>query len=111
MAKEFEIFKNGIAVFLSGELDQYAAAALKTKIDIEVEASGKKNLIIDLSDVSFMDSSGIGLIIGRYKILQSLGGRVVTCGGNPNVRKVITLSRIEKIVPWFDSIEDAIKNL
>ena len=107
MAKEFEIYKNAIAVFLSGELDQYAAAVLKNKIDIEVESSGKKNLIIDLSDVTFMDSSGIGLILGRCKMLSPLGGKVAVCGGNANVRKVIELSGIEKIVQWFESSDEA----
>ena len=109
MAKQFTTYKNAAAVFLSGELDQYAAADLKSKIDVEIEASGKKNLIIDLSEVSFMDSSGIGLIIGRYKMLRPLGGSVAVCGANESVRRVIELSGLERLIPYYDTAEEAAK--
>lgn len=111
MAKHFTVYKNAAHVLLSGELDQYAAAALKNKIDIEVEESGKNNLIMDLTDVNFMDSSGIGLIIGRYKVLRPLGGGVAVCGANPGVRRVIELSGIEKLIPYFSTADEAAKYL
>ena len=111
MAKHFTVCKNAAHVLLSGELDQYAAAALKNKIDIEVEESGKNNLIMALTDVNFMDSSGIGLIIGRYKVLRPLGGSVAVCGANPGVRRVIELSGIEKLIPYFNTADEAAKFL
>ena len=107
MLKEVKKMKNAVAVYLDGELDQYAAAELKSKIDVEAELSGKKNLIIDLTDVSLMDSSGIGLIIGRYKTLAPLGGFVALSGGNDGVKRVIKLSGIEKIIQTYDTASDA----
>ena len=77
MSKQFKNGKNALIVYLSGEVDQYAAAALKERIDIEIENSTARNLIFELSDVSLMDSSGIGLVVGRYKIINSLGGKVL----------------------------------
>ena len=99
--------KNSVTVFLDGELDQYAAAEIKGKIDVEMENSDKKNLIIDLSKVTLMDSSGIGLIIGRFKQLSPIGGKVAVSGGNSGVRKVIDLSGVKKIIPYFESASEA----
>lgn len=107
----FKNMKNSLLVSLSGELDQYAVADLKSKIDIEIQAAQKRNLIIDLSKVSLMDSSGIGLIVGRYKIIHSLGGKLVICGVNEYVDKMITLSGIKKIIPLYKNAEEADKKL
>lgn len=111
MIKKFVIHENAAIVSLSGELDQYAAAALKSKIDIETEASHKHNLIMDLSDVTFMDSSGIGLIIGRYKLMKAIGGKIAVCGGNKGVKKVIELSGLTKIIPYYESPEEALDKI
>jgi len=96
-------------VHLEGELDQYLAAEVKSLIDIEMESSGKKNLIIDLTDVTLMDSSGIGLILGRYKLLSSLGGKIAVCCGEGAVKRVLRLSGIEKIIKCYTDIEKADK--
>ena len=103
----FKNMKNSLLVCLSGELDQYAAADLKSKIDVEIQVAKKRNLIIDLSGVTLMDSSGIGLIVGRYKIIHSLGGRLVICGANEYVDKMITLSGIKKIIPLYKNANEA----
>lgn len=110
MERKFKKYKNSVAVFLDGELDQYAAAEIKGKIDVEMENSEKKNLIIDLSKVTLMDSSGIGLIIGRYRMLTPVGGKVAISGGNNAVRKVVDLSGIKRIIPCFNSAEEADKS-
>lgn len=110
MDRKIVKYKNSVAVFLDGELDQYAAAEIKGKIDVEMENSDKKNLIIDLSKVTLMDSSGIGLIIGRYKRLTPIGGKVAISGGNSGVRKVIDLSGIKKIIPYFENASEADKS-
>ena len=111
MKRQFEKTKNALAVFLTGEIDQFAASELKSRIDVEMENSGKRNLIIDLSGVSLMDSSGIGLIVGRYKNLKPLGGKVVVSGGKNGVKKVVELSGITKLIPCFEDVEKADKSL
>lgn len=111
MKRQFEKTKNALVVFLAGEIDQFAASELKSRIDVEMENSGKRNLIIDLSGVSLMDSSGIGLIVGRYKNLKPLGGKVVVSGGKNGVKKVVELSGITKLIPYFEDVEKADKSL
>lgn len=107
MGKDFIVKNDALIVCLSGEIDQYAAAVLKEKIDIEIEVTSKKNLIFDLRDVTLMDSSGIGLILGRYKLVKMYSGSVALCGASPTVKKIIDLSGITKIIPHFKKREEA----
>ncbi len=111
MSKNFSVVKNALVVHLHGEIDQYAAAELKEIIDIEIENSSKKNLIFDLSGVSLMDSSGIGLIVGRFKLLASLGGKVLICNASENILKIVTLSGIQKVIEIFKTLHEAEKSL
>lgn len=101
MAKDFLIKNNSLVVCLNGEIDQYVVAELKDKIDIEIEVTAKKNLIFDLSNVTLMDSSGIGLILGRYKKIKILNGGVALCNASSSVKKIIDLSGITKIIPYY----------
>ena len=111
MAKQFENVKNALVVRLKGEIDQCAASQIRDNIDIEIMNSPKKNLIIDLDAVTLMDSSGIGLIVGRYKTVKNLGGNLLLAGGNSYVRKMIDLSGIGKIITMYKSIAEADKAL
>ena len=110
MENQIEFIKNTVVVKLNGEIDQHAATRLRDRIDIEIVNSPGKNLIIDLDGVTLMDSSGIGLIVGRYKNVKSLGGNLALSGGNDYIRKMIDLSGIKKIVNMYSSIEDAKKS-
>ena len=107
MSKEFVKSKNALVVNLYGEIDQYAAAELKGRIDIEIESSLKRNLIFNLEKVTLMDSSGIGLIVGRYKAVSALGGVMALCSASPSVKKMIDLSGIGKIIKHYETVDDA----
>lgn len=107
MGKDFIVKNDALIVCLSGEIDQYAVAVLKEKIDIEIEVTSKKNLIFDLRDVTLMDSSGIGLILGRYKLVKMYDGGVALCSASSTVKKIIDLSGINKIIPHYKKREEA----
>ena len=107
MGKDFIVKNDALIVCLSGEIDQYAVAALKEKIDIEIEVTSKRNLIFDLRDVTLMDSSGIGLILGRYKLVKMYDGSGALFGASPTVKKIIDLSGITKIIPHYKKREEA----
>lgn len=111
MAKDFQVGKSALIVYLHGEIDQYAAAELKERIDIEIEHSPKKNLIIDLTHVELMDSSGIGLIVGRYKVITAIGGKIALCSASKSVQKMLGLSGIGKIVNYYETAAEAEKAL
>ncbi len=110
MAKIFSEGKNAIIISLYGEIDQYAAAELKGRIDVEIQSSLKRNVIIDLKKVEMMDSSGIGLIVGRYKLTTSLGGKFAVCNADSNIRRMLELSGITKVIKYCNTLTEAEKS-
>ena len=93
------IANNTLTVKLSEDIDHNNSAEIRTKIDDEINKRPIVNLIFDFSNVEFMDSSGIGMILGRYKILKSMGGSVIINNPTKAVLKIIELSGINKIIP------------
>ena len=87
-----------VTAFLEGEIDHHTAAALRMEIDDAVQRSKPKTLKLDFADVTFMDSSGIGLVMGRFRTVQPLGGKLVVSNLSPQVYKIMQLAGLEKIV-------------
>lgn len=80
---------------LEGELDQHCASELRSAIDTAVRSEGNiEILLLDLGRVSFMDSSGIGVILGRYKLMRKLGGELAISNAQPQVEKLLKLSGV-----------------
>ncbi len=100
-----------LIVELGGELDHHAASEIREKIDKEINTNMIKNLVIDLKDLSFMDSSGIGVIIGRYKLIQKLEGKTCLINLNPGINRIIEISGLKKIIPTYEDVNDALKYL
>ena len=103
--------KNSLIISLSGEIDQYAAAELKECIDIEIQSTSRKNIIIDLGMVDMMDSSGIGLIVGRYKLTISTGKKFAICNASSSVKRMIELSGITKVISYYNTLTEAEKKM
>lgn len=86
-----------LAAYLTGEIDHHAAQTLRREIDAQVDTRMPELLTIDFSGVTFMDSSGVGLILGRSRHITALGGRL-TVQNPPNaVRKMLDLARISYV--------------
>ena len=83
---------------LSGELDHHAAAEIRVKLDGELERTTPALLIFDFGKVSFMDSSGIGLILGRARLISSWGGKIIAVNTSDRIRKIITLSGLGSVI-------------
>ena len=91
-----------ITAVLTGEIDHHSARIIRTNIDRDIETQKPKILVLDFSGVDFMDSSGIGLIMGRYKMMTSYGGQVIVKSPNPFIKKVLRLAGITRIVKLED---------
>lgn len=100
-----------LIVGISGELDHHSSEAIRIKIDNKIDELGIMNLIIDFSDVNFMDSSGIGVIIGRYRRIAEFGGKLLIVNLKPQIRKVFELGGLFKIVKEYKNIDEAAANL
>ncbi len=108
---EFEITvaeQSGVTVLHArGELDVASAPKLKTEI-AELMAAGSRALVVDLSEVGFVDSSGLGVLIGAHNELQQLGGdiRVVV---QPQVRRILELTRLDDVFTIVAAPDDPVK--
>ncbi len=83
---------------LSGELDHHGAVAVRTLIDKQINDTSPRKTVLDMSGLDFMDSSGLGLIMGRYALMNKMGGEF--CVRNPNERvvKIFKLAGLERMV-------------
>ena len=94
----YEKKKNTLTVRLSGDLDHNAAASVRAELDELILDPKIRRLVFDLNELDFMDSSGIGLIIGRYKLMARRGGSVaVTCPGR-RVDRIFEMSGLYQLV-------------
>ena len=98
MEINLEKIQNTLIIKLIGEIDHHSAANIRAAVDKELEFSSVKNIVFDLDGVTFMDSSGIGMIIGRYKQAQARGGKTLIVRAKPQVDKLLELSGIKKII-------------
>ena len=94
----YEKKKNALTVRLSGELDHSAATGIRRELDALIDQTGVKRLIFDLNGLEFMDSSGIGLIIGRYKVMSRRGGSVAVSGTDARIDQLFRMAGIYQLV-------------
>ncbi|MGN0448531.1 MAG: anti-sigma factor antagonist [Acutalibacteraceae bacterium] len=86
-----------IQVFLDGEIDHHSASLIRVSIDEAVMRKRPALLVLDFDKVSFMDSSGIGLVMGRYKLMKTLGGKIRVQNLSPSAYRVMCLAGMERL--------------
>ncbi len=84
---------------LSGELDEYSATYSRKKLDEIFSLTGYTKVIIDMSNLTFMDSTGIGVLIGRYKKIKSENKQIYIANPNKQIEKIFKMSGIYEIMP------------
>ena len=89
---------NTLVVMIEGEIDHHTALKARERIDGRFLMEPVKNMVIDLSRVTFMDSAGIGLLMGRQSRVLSVGGRMTVRKPKPQINKLLKMSKIESIV-------------
>lgn len=86
-----------VTACLDGEIDHHTATDIREKIDKAVTERHPTMLVLDFKNVSFMDSSGIGLVMGRYKAISSEGGELAIINTSPQIGKVMKLAGMERL--------------
>ena len=100
MNLKYKKVASNIQIFLYGELDEYSASKLRKELDAIIENNLlAKKFIFDLSGVTFMDSTGIGMFLGRYKKIRSLNACVFVTGISSNIEKIFEISGLFKLIP------------
>ncbi len=102
MELDFRVVGNDICVALSGELDEYAARTLKADIDKLIDSHAMRTLTLDMSGVTFVDSTGLGFLLGRYKKLKAKRAELLLKNVSPQVDRVFRTSGIYAFVPVIE---------
>ena len=106
---DFEKIGNVLVVSLIGELDHHSAEEVRVKIDDRISRENIRKLVLDFSGVTFMDSSGIGVIIGRYKKISMRSGEVNIISVSKSIKRVFELSGIFKIIKYYENLDEDLK--
>ena len=94
----FDEIESVLTVELGGEIDHHSAVAVRGEIDSEIKNFAPRKTVLDLSGIDFMDSSGLGLIMGRYKLMQKLGGELTVRNPNSRTADIFELAGLDRIV-------------
>ncbi len=94
-----------LAVLLTGELDHHSAAPLRAELDALLRDDGISRLVLDLGGVSFMDSSGLGVVLGRYKILKARGGSLHITGASKPVERILKMAGVYALLGQQEDAE------
>jgi len=89
-------------VYLNGEIDHYAAEKMKTELEGLIKRTREKPLMLDFSAVTFMDSSGVGMLIGRYKTKASFGGKLYASGLHHTIERLYRMAGLHRIIPILE---------
>ncbi len=81
------------------EIDHHRAEILRRNADYEIQRRNPKRVILDFNNVYFMDSAGIGMVIGRYKTASMIGAKIEMKNVKPNIRKIFDMTGVLKIIP------------
>lgn len=108
MELNFKRKNKTIIILISGEIDHHTSGELRRQTESALTELGGRNIIFGFREVTFMDSSGIGMMIGRYKQLQAFGGRIAIACANEKITEIIRLSGLTQLLPVFDTLEEAL---
>lgn len=98
-----------VVMRLSGEIDHHTASDIRIVLDSEIKRSGAINIALDFKEVTFMDSSGIGMIIGRFKIVTALGGNMIIYNASDQVKRILAMSGVQNLAIICGTLQEGIR--
>ncbi|MHB8130745.1 MAG: anti-sigma F factor antagonist [Mobilitalea sp.] len=104
----YDIYQRCLVIRLNGELDHHNAICIREKADKLIDRNNIKHIIFDFRGAAFMDSAGIGVIMGRYKKVIFIGGKTAVANVNSTVDRIFRLSGLYKIIEKYDTVETAL---
>ncbi len=99
---KYQVQENCLTVFLPEELDHHNTEEIRERTDRLIADHQIKCVIFDFADTNFMDSSGIGVIMGRYKLIYLLGGEVWAVHPNERIKKILHMSGVTRIIQIYE---------
>ncbi|WP_330588106.1 anti-sigma F factor antagonist [Anaerosporobacter faecicola] len=108
MGANMELRGRSLLIQITKELDHHNAVIIREKADQLIDRNSVKQIIFDFANSEFMDSSGIGVIMGRYKKIIFTGGKVAVTNVNASIDRIFKLSGLYKIIDKYATIEEAL---
>ncbi len=105
---DMEAIGDILIVRLDGELDHHTSEVLRSQMEGQINDTDVRHVLLSLKNLHFMDSSGLGVILGRYKQITARGGDMIVCSINPVIYRLFELSGLFKIIKVKDSEEEAL---
>ncbi|HJA99822.1 MAG TPA: anti-sigma factor antagonist [Candidatus Mediterraneibacter merdavium] len=99
---KYQVQENCLTIYLPREVDHHNAEEIKREADAVIDRNHIKYVIFDFQKTDFMDSSGIGVIMGRYKTICLIGGEVWAVHASERIKKILTLSGVTKIMQIYE---------
>ena len=109
MAISVKTVNRCLVATVTGELDHHLAPIIRETLDKHIKKGEVHHLILDFSALTFMDSSGIGVIIGRYRLTENNGGKTMLACLGPGVTRIFEISGLKRIIKSADSVDEAVK--
>ncbi|MGG1663894.1 anti-sigma F factor antagonist [Brevibacillus sp. NRS-1366] len=97
-----------LVIRLQGELDHHTAEDLRSRVDEILRTPEIRHIVLSLADLTFMDSSGIGVILGRYKQISARSGEMYVCSINPTIYRIFEMSGLFKVIKFRENEADAL---
>lgn len=97
-----------LKVMITEEIDHHTSSMIRTRLDYEISRLRPKKVIINLENVNFMDSAGIGLMIGRYKTINSYGGILVIENVNSKLMRIFEMAGLPKIIKFKENEKEEV---
>ncbi len=102
---KYQVQENCLTIFLPREVDHHNAEEIRRNADVIIDKNHIKYIIFDFLDTDFMDSSGIGIIMGRYKMIKLIGGEVWAVHTNNRMKKILRMSGVTKLIQIYEEEE------
>ncbi|WP_308415404.1 STAS domain-containing protein [Sporanaerobium hydrogeniformans] len=111
MKIDFLVADRTLVVILQGEVDHHTCVQIRQQVDHEYQKKRARNLVFDLEKVKFMDSAGIGMLMGRYRNVAICGGSIALINVRPETAQLIEISGVNRLMKIYASKEQALEAL
>lgn len=108
---DLNVKESVLCIRLTGELDHHTAETLRSQVSDHLRQHDVRHIVLNLEELSFMDSSGLGVVLGRYKEIKQLGGEMIVCAISPAVKRLFDMSGLFKIIRLEHSEQQALETL
>lgn len=103
----FKSYRDVLVISLPSEVDHHSSRGMKETAENYIKSGHVRYVIFDFGKTSFMDSSGIGVLLGQYRLMSAVRGRVAVCGVDRRINRILDMSGIYQIASRYENIEEA----